>query len=87
VAGAGDGTPKWLLEKSIKLQYRETREFERVGFGWAHKDTVDSRTEIYISSQGRIFARTQEVVDPRGQAQSYARLRVPTRPPKARTGA
>jgi hypothetical protein len=61
VAKADSSPPKWLLGKSVILQYTETRSFEPVelGQGKAHDDMVDSRTIIYISDRARIFALGQ----------------------------
>jgi hypothetical protein len=63
-AEAENGAPKWLLGKSVVLQYTEARSFEPVepGRGWTHEDTVDSRAIVYISDRGRIFAQAQRTV-------------------------
>jgi hypothetical protein len=63
-AEAENDAPKWLLGKSVVLQYTEARSFEPAepGRGWTHEDTVDSRAIVYISDRGRIFAQAQRTV-------------------------
>jgi hypothetical protein len=83
VAQAESGPPKWLVGKSIIIRYTETRSFDPVktGFGTANEDTLDSRTNIYISDRSRIFAIGQNnivVFTLKGQpTRSVSRIKSP----------
>ena len=78
-AEAENGAPKWLLGRSVVLQYTEARSFEPVepGSGRPHDDTVDFRTIIYISSRGRIFAQSQSAVTTAYGSRSYNLIKSP----------
>jgi hypothetical protein len=83
VAEADSQPPKWLLGKSVILQYTETRSLDpvEIGLGAAHDDTVDSRTKIYISDRARIFAVRQSNIVAftlKGQpSRSFSRIKSP----------
>lgn len=75
VAALPSSAPAWLRGQSIALNYTEDRDFEPVegGSGRAHSDTVTSHTDVYISEQGRIFAKARRNVSVGGRKHTLSK--------------
>ena len=74
-AALPSSAPAWLRGQSIVLNYFEERDFEPVegGTGRAHADTVTSHADVYISEQGRIFAKAQRNVSAEGRRRTLTK--------------